>query len=72
MKVFKKYYKMGQQEVINLLEKSNEWNTAEEITNKLKTNGRVVRRVLVLFRYNEIFRKKCKDSTHFKYIYKAK
>ena len=64
---------MGQAEVINLLEKSNGWNTAEEITIKLKTNGRVVRRALmVLFKYNEIFRKKCKDSTHFKYIYKAK
>ncbi len=64
---------MGQQEVMIVLEKSKEWKTAEEITNKLKTNGRVVRRALmVLFRYNEIFRKKCKDSTHFKYVYKAK
>ncbi len=64
---------MGQSDVINLLEKSKEWNTAEEITNKLKTNGRVVRRALmVLFKYNEIFRKKCKDSTHFKYVYKAR
>ena len=64
---------MGQSEVINLLEKKKEWITAEEITNKLKTNGRVVRRALmVLFRYNEVFRKKCKDSTHFKYVYKAK
>ncbi len=64
---------MGQSEVIGLLEKKKEWITAEEITNKLKTNGRIVRRALmVLFRYNEIFRKKCKDSTHFKYIYKAK
>ncbi len=64
---------MGQSEVMIILEKSKEWNTAEEITNKLKTNSRVVRRALmVLFRYNEIFRKKCKDSTHFKYVYKAK
>ncbi len=64
---------MGQSEVINLLEKNKKWNTAEEITNKLKTNGRVVRRALmVLFKYNEIFRKKCKDSTHFKYVYKAR
>ena len=64
---------MGQSEVMSVLEESKEWNTAEEITNKLKTNGRVVRRVLmVLFRFNEIFRKKCKDSTHFKYVYKAK
>lgn len=64
---------MGQQEVMRLLEKNKKWNTAEEITNKLNTNGRVVRRALmVLFRYKEILRKRCKESTHFKYIYKAK
>ena len=64
---------MGQQEVINILEESKKWITAEEITNKLKTNSRVVRRALmVLFRFNEILREKCKDSTHFKYVYKAK
>jgi len=71
--VFKQHYKMGQSEVINLLEKSKEWITAEEITNKLKTNGRVVRRVLmVLFRFDEILRERCKNSAHFKYVYKAK
>lgn len=64
---------IGQQEVMRLLEKNKDWNTAEEITNKLNTNGRVVRRVLmVLFRFDEILRKRCKKSTHFKYIYKAK
>ena len=62
---------MGQAEVIKLLGKNKKWKTAEEIADKLKIDGRVVRRALmVLYRYNEVLRKKCKDSTHFKYIYK--
>ena len=64
---------MGQQEVINILEKNKEWNTAEEIANQLNADGRVVRRALmVLFRFDEVLRKKCKNSSHFKYIYKLK
>ena len=64
---------MGQQEVMCLLEKSKDWKTAEEITNKLNANGRVVRRVLmVLVRFDEILRKRCKKSAHFKYVYKLK
>ncbi len=63
---------MGQQEVINLLGKNKEWNTAGEIANKLNVDGRVVRRALmVLFKFNEVLRKKCKNTTHFKYVYKA-
>jgi len=55
------------------LKKKKEWITAEEIGNQLNSNGRVVRRALmVLFRFNEVLREKCKNSSHFKYIYKAR
>ena len=65
--------KMGQGEVLSLLEKSKNWDTTEEIANKLKANIRVVRRVLlVLVKYKEVSRKKCENSTHFKYIYKIR
>ena len=64
---------MGQTEVIKILEKNKEWTTSEEISEKLKDHPRVVRRALmVLFKYGEVFRKRCKDSNHFKYVYKAK
>ncbi len=64
---------MGQAEVIKVLEKKDDWITAEEIANKLKVNRRVVgRALLVLFRYNEVLRKRCKDSYNFKYVYRAK
>ena len=64
---------MGQSEVINLLGKDKKWNTAEEIANKLNADGRIVRRALmVLFRYDEILRKKCKNSIYSKYVYKTK
>lgn len=64
---------MGQAEVIKALEKNKKWNTTEEIADKLNTNVRVVgRALLVLFKYNEIFRKKCPNSPHFKYVYKSK
>lgn len=63
---------MGQAEIMSLLEKDKEWNTAKEIANKLKVSDRVVGRALkVLFKYREILRERCKDSNHFKYIYKA-
>ncbi len=63
---------MGQAEVIKLLGKDKKWITAEEIANKLNVDGRVVRRALmVLFRYQEVLRKRCKDSTYFKYVYKS-
>ena len=64
---------MGQQEIITLLEKKEEWVTAEEIADKLNSNGRIVRRALmVLFRFKEVLREKCKNSKHFKYVYKLK
>lgn len=64
---------MGQAEVVKLLTKNKKWNSADEIATKLKVDGRVVRRALmVLYRYDEVFRKICKDSTHFKYVYKIK
>ena len=64
---------MGQQEVINLLEKKKEWITAKEIGSKLDINGSAVRRALmVLFRCNEVLRKKFKNKIHFEYIYKLK
>ena len=63
---------MGQQEVISSLEKNKKWNTTEEIANELNVNVRIVRRaLLVLFKYNEVLRKICKNSPHFKYVYKA-
>ncbi len=64
---------MGQAEVIKILEKSKEWNTAKEIAEGLNVEDRVVgRALLVLFKYKEVLRKRCKNSAHFKYIYKAK
>ena len=63
---------MGQKEVIKLLEKNKRWNTAKEIANKLNVEVRVVSRaLLVLSKYNEVLRKRCKNSEHFKYVYKA-
>ena len=62
---------MGQSEVIKLLEKDKEWKTAKEIANELKVDNRVVGRILlILSRYKEVLRKRCKISTHFKYIYR--
>ncbi len=64
---------MGQSEVVNLLGRSRDWLTAGEIADKLNVSGRVVRRVLmVLFRFNEVLRKKFKNEIHFKYIYKLR
>ena len=52
---------MGQQEIIQLLEKRNSWITAKEITEKLNVNGRIVRRALmVLVRFNEGSKEKIK------------
>ncbi len=63
---------MGQKEVLKLLEKNKKWNTAKEIADKLNIEVRVVSRaLLVLSKYNEVLRERCKDSEHFKYIYKA-
>ena len=63
---------MGQAEVIKFLDKNKKWNTAKEIANNLKVEVRVVSRaLLVLSRYNEVLKKKCKDSEHFKYVYKV-
>ncbi len=64
---------MGQQEVIKTLEKKRNWMTAEEIADQLKVENKTLirRALLVLFRYNEVLRKKCKNSTYFKYVYKA-
>ncbi len=64
---------MGQQEIIQLLEKRNSWITAKEITEKLNVNGRIVRRALmVLVRFNEVLRKRLKNNYRFEYIYKLK
>ena len=63
---------MGQKEVLKLLEKNKKWNTAKEIADKLNIEVRVVSRaLLVLSRYKEVLRKRCKNSEHFKYVYKA-
>jgi predicted transcriptional regulator len=64
---------MGQAEVIKTLEKKRNWMTAEEIAKLLNVeNITLIRRaLLVLFRYREVLRKKCENSPHFKYIYKA-
>ena len=63
---------MGQKEVIKLLEKNKKWNTAKEIANNLNVEVRVVSRaLLVLSKYKEVLRKRCKNSEHFKYVYKA-
>jgi len=64
---------MGQQEVIKLLEKNNDWIDSYEISEKLKHDPRNVRRALkVLSKYGEVLRKVCKESKHFKYVYKSK
>jgi len=64
---------MGQAEVIKTLEKNEKWLTAEQVGNLLKVeNKTLIRRALkVLYKYNEILREKCKNSKHFKYVYKA-
>ncbi len=63
---------MGQKEVIKLLEKNKKWNTAKEIANNLNVEVRVVSRaLLVLSKYKEVLRERCKNSEHFKYVYKA-
>ena len=63
---------MGQSEVIKLLEKEKEWKTTKEIANELNVDNRVVGRVwLVLSKYKEVSRKRCKNTTRFKYIYKV-
>ena len=64
---------MGQSEVIKILEKNEKWMSAEQIGNSLKVeNKTLIRRALkVLFKYNEVLRERCKDSPHFKYVYKA-
>ena len=63
---------MGQKEVIKLLEKNRGWKTAKEIANNLDVEVRVVSRaLLVLSKYREVLRKRCKNSEHFKYVYKA-
>lgn len=63
---------MGQKEVLKILGKNKEWISADEIASKLKIHGRVVRRALmVMFRYNEVLRKKC-NTRNIKYVYKAK
>ena len=62
---------MGQSEVIKLLEKEKEWKTAKEIANDLNADNRVVGRVLlVLSKHKEVSKRRCKNSTTFKYIYK--
>jgi len=65
---------MGQAEVIKTLEKRENWMSAEEIAGSLNVkNITLIRRALsVLFRYREVLRKKCENSPHFKYVYKAR
>ncbi len=64
---------MGQSEVISLLKESKDWITAEEISKRLNSNARVVRRaLLVLIKFNEVSRKRYKKRVHFTYIYKLK
>jgi len=64
---------MGQAEVIKTLEKRKNWMTAKEIAGLLNVeNTTLIRRALtVLYKYHEVLREKCKNSKHFKYVYKA-
>lgn len=66
---------MGQQEIINLLEKKDEWMTARELSEELKSSLNLIyARLKVLLRFGEIL---CKEeSTNYRYRtlkkYKAK
>ncbi len=66
----KKYIKMGQAEVLEILKKNRKGMTAEEIVKQTNMEGRCVRRALmVMHKYNEVQRKPYTKSSRFKFIY---
>lgn len=67
-------FKMGQAEVIKVLEKRREWTTAKEVIDILKENPALIRRALKkLYDFQEVLRKQIQSERGFTmYIYKAK